>query len=73
MRVRYYQVYENGDKDMIMVDGSAEETDRRRHIPRGAVVVNKDVDDVEAYRDEVRDIYKELGKEVTIILAYETV
>jgi len=65
-------VFENGDRDMVMVSGSFKEADKRRHINRGAVLCDKDVGsaaEVEDYRKQLTQKYvKELGiDDITIL------
>ena len=73
MRVKYYQVFANGQGGLITdVPNATEDVDRRHCIPRGAVLVDKElscVADLEEFRRERAEYYKKLLnlKEIAIM------
>lgn len=73
MRVKYYQVFANGQGGLITdIPEATLEVDRRHCIPRGAVLVDHELrgaEDLEAFRRERAEHYKKLlnVKEIAIM------
>jgi hypothetical protein len=73
MKIKYYQVFANGQGGLITdVPNATTEVDRRHCIPRGAVMVDHELTsaaDLEQFIKERADHYKKLlnVKEVAIM------
>jgi len=62
MKIKSYQVYNNGEGDVIMVDGSQTKPDARRLLGIGSVECDIEVnsaDELERLRGELCDKYRE--------------